>query len=131
MIIPSCKDHCVLILCTSFQGWIPLHLALISGHTSVVSLLLAKSSHQLNIKDNQGRTGLHLAAANGHLDIVTLLLGQGAEVDVVDNVSHHSFYEMILFDLVCNTTAITIVNRLFRRAGVFRMNQQLLRNDII
>ena len=58
-----------------------------NGHTSVVSLLLGRSTHQLAIKDNQGRTGLHLAAAHGHLELVTLLLGQGAEVNVLDNVS--------------------------------------------
>lgn len=57
-----------------------------NGHISVCSLLLGRSTHQLAIKDSQGRTGLHIAAAHGHLELVTLLLGQGAEINVLDQV---------------------------------------------
>eukprot|EP00794_Sanderia_malayensis_P004801 gene4801-5428_t len=72
---------------TEGKGMIPLHFSLMNGHISVVSLLLGRSTHQLNLKDNQGRTGLHFAAAHGHLELVTLLLGQGAEINIVDNDS--------------------------------------------
>ena len=65
---------------------IPLHLAAQSGHTAVVSLLLSKSTAQMQIKDKQGRTSLHLAAANGHIDMVALLVGQGADINCYDKV---------------------------------------------
>ena len=65
---------------------IPLHLAAQSGHTAVVSLLLSKSTSQMQLQDKQGRTGLHLSASNGHLDMVALLLGQGADINCYDKV---------------------------------------------
>ena len=63
-----------------------MHLAAQNGHTSVVSLLLSKSTHQMSTKDKRGRTALHFSAANGHLDLVSLLLGQGSDIDGFDKV---------------------------------------------
>ena len=81
-----------LLVVIIFQGVIPLHLAAQHGHTAVVSLLLSKSTNQMQVKDKRGRTGLHLAATNGHLDMVSLLLGQGADHNVYDKVSTMSFF---------------------------------------
>ena len=57
-----------------------------NGHTSVVSMLLSKSTSQMTTKDRKGRSALHLAASNGHRDLVSLLLGQGSEIDGLDKV---------------------------------------------
>ncbi|XP_069167057.1 serine/threonine-protein phosphatase 6 regulatory ankyrin repeat subunit B [Procambarus clarkii] len=66
------------------NGYIPLHLACIGGHTSVVGLLLSKSTKQVAKMDKRGRTGLHLAAMHGHYHLVALLMGQGAELGAKD-----------------------------------------------
>ncbi|XP_069948336.1 serine/threonine-protein phosphatase 6 regulatory ankyrin repeat subunit B-like [Cherax quadricarinatus] len=66
------------------NGYIPLHLACIGGHTSVVGLLLSKSTKQVAKMDKRGRTGLHLAAMHGHYHLVALLMGQGAELGSKD-----------------------------------------------
>ncbi|XP_042867211.1 serine/threonine-protein phosphatase 6 regulatory ankyrin repeat subunit A-like isoform X3 [Penaeus japonicus] len=66
------------------NGYIPLHLACIGGHTSVVGLLLSKSTKQVAKTDKRGRTGLHIAASHGHYNMVALLMGQGAELAAKD-----------------------------------------------
>ncbi|CAL4076985.1 unnamed protein product, partial [Meganyctiphanes norvegica] len=48
------------------HGYIPLHLACSGGHTSVVGLLLSKSTKQVEMVDKRGRRGVHIAAQNGH-----------------------------------------------------------------
>jgi ankyrin repeat protein len=74
------------ILCSLFQGSIPLHLSAENGHSEVVSLLLSKSTVQLHVKNKTGRTALHLAAANGHRELVSQLIGQGADINNPDEV---------------------------------------------
>ena len=55
------------------SGYIPLHLACITGHVGVVGLLLSRSTELLKVTDNAGRTCLHVAAASGHYDMVQVL----------------------------------------------------------
>jgi len=69
------------------QGFNPLHLACRGGHTTVVGLLLSRSSELLESKDVSGKTGLHIASIHGHTHMVEVLLGQGAEIDAIDKVS--------------------------------------------
>lgn len=53
---------------------------------AVVGLLLSKSTSQLNLIDSGGRTCLHLAAVNGHNEVLGALIGQGADINVTDQV---------------------------------------------
>ena len=66
------------------SGYIPLHLACITGHVGVVGLLLSRSTELLKVTDNAGRTCLHVAAASGHYDMVQVLIGQGADLTTPD-----------------------------------------------
>ena len=66
------------------SGYIPLHLACITGHVGVVGLLLSRSTELLKGTDNAGRTCLHVAAASGHYDMVQVLIGQGADLTTPD-----------------------------------------------
>ena len=68
------------------SGYIPLHLACITGHVGVVGLLLSRSTELLKVTDNAGKTSLHVAAASGHYDMVQVLIGQGADLTIADKV---------------------------------------------
>ena len=89
-LIPS-PDTSLTSLCLSQvdaasepSGYIPLHLACITGHVGVVGLLLSRSTELLKVTDNAGRTCLHVAAASGHYDMVQVLIGQGADLTTPD-----------------------------------------------
>ena len=69
------------------QGLTPLHIASREGHIEVVSCLINKAAMLLHVEDNKRHTSLHTAAANGHRDLCAVLIGQGADLNVQDEVS--------------------------------------------
>uniref|UniRef100_A0A8C8MCY1 VPS9 domain-containing protein n=1 Tax=Oncorhynchus tshawytscha TaxID=74940 RepID=A0A8C8MCY1_ONCTS len=60
---------------SSVDGFTPLHVAALHGHTALVSL-----NASVNLSNNQGNTALHEAVRGGHLALVELLLQAGALV---------------------------------------------------
>ena len=71
------------------SGYIPLHLACITGHVGVVGLLLSRSTELLKVTDNAGRTCLHVAAASGHYDMVQVCITYCAdETNIFFSTSH-------------------------------------------
>jgi hypothetical protein len=66
------------------QGWTPLMIAAIKGHTLISSQLL---QHQANVRarDLLGNTALHWAVEVGQAETVKLLLDNHAEIDTLNN----------------------------------------------
>lgn len=66
------------------QGWTPLMVAAIKGHTLITSQLL---QHHANVRarDLVGNTALHWAVEVGQAETVKLLLDNHAEIDVLNN----------------------------------------------
>ncbi|KAB8290900.1 hypothetical protein EYC80_008536 [Monilinia laxa] len=62
-----------------------LHTSATRGNLSIVSLLIERSSSELNFKDQRGRTPLWLAARKGYVEIVEYLLKHKADPSISDN----------------------------------------------
>jgi ankyrin repeat protein len=58
----------------------PLHVAVVSGHTSIARLLLEHAA-DANARDTNSVTPLHEAIERGNLDIAQLLISHGADVN--------------------------------------------------
>ena len=69
------------------QGWLPLHVAAMTGNAFLVDSLLKKKS-KINEFTEKGHTALHLAAANGHLETCKILITAGAEKNLVDRAKN-------------------------------------------
>jgi ankyrin repeat protein len=67
----------------NYGGESLLHVAVKSGHLSMVKLLLENGA-SINIQDESGNTPLHYAAANGKKDTVKYLLEKGADTALVN-----------------------------------------------
>ena len=64
-------------------GYTPLHEAVASGHSKVLSFLLGEGG-DVNCRANSGYTPLHLAASSGHADCVRVLLRKKADISMTD-----------------------------------------------
>ena len=62
----------------------PLHIAALSGHETVVAVLLSEGDN-VNQANKKSQSPLHWAAAYGHEAVVTLLLTHGADANQADN----------------------------------------------
>ena len=62
----------------------PLHVAALSGHTTIARHLLEHSA-DANARDMNKMTPLHSAIENGNTDIAQLLLNHGADANIYDH----------------------------------------------
>jgi ankyrin repeat protein len=69
------------------QGFTPLLLAAMAGHSEIAELLIRKGADvELRLDGESGTTSaLMLAAMNGHYQVVEVLIAAGAGVDAVHN----------------------------------------------
>ncbi|XP_028264059.1 ankyrin repeat domain-containing protein 27 isoform X2 [Parambassis ranga] len=66
------------------DGFTPLHVAALYGHSSLASLLIRHRAN-VNARTNQSATPLHLASQNCHIQVVRLLLECNAKLNKKDH----------------------------------------------
>ncbi|KAM3870209.1 ankyrin repeat domain-containing protein 27 [Diretmus argenteus] len=69
---------------SSVDGFTPLHVAALHGHTALVALLTRHGAN-INARNNQSATPLHLASQNSHVQVVRSLLEFNAKVNKKDH----------------------------------------------
>lgn len=74
----------------NIDGWTPLMMASIFGHTLLVEKLI-QSGVCLDIQDNEGWTALMWATKNNFTDIVELLVKSGSDINIVNDFGRSSF----------------------------------------
>uniref|UniRef100_A0A8C7Q507 VPS9 domain-containing protein n=1 Tax=Oncorhynchus mykiss TaxID=8022 RepID=A0A8C7Q507_ONCMY len=80
---PSQKASGLGVNSSSVDGFTPLHVAALHGHTALVSLL-SRNGANVNARNNQSATPLHLASQNSHIQVVTSLLECNAKLNKKD-----------------------------------------------
>ncbi|KAJ8248976.1 hypothetical protein GJAV_G00229810 [Gymnothorax javanicus] len=68
---------------SSADGFTPLHVAALHGHTALLSLLIRHGAC-VNARNSQSATPLHLACQNSHAQVVTSLLECNAKLNKKD-----------------------------------------------
>ena len=71
-------EHPLLVFATDENGYTPLHLAALRGHTEIVQALL-EAGAAINAKDKNGKTPLYYAVDFGNSDTTELLRAAGAK----------------------------------------------------
>ncbi|ROJ64723.1 Ankyrin repeat domain-containing protein 27 [Anabarilius grahami] len=69
---------------SSADGFTPLHVAALHGHTALVSLFTRHGAN-INGRNNQSATPLHLACQNSHIEVVSALLECNAKLNKKDH----------------------------------------------
>ncbi|XP_060742510.1 ankyrin repeat domain-containing protein 27 isoform X1 [Tachysurus vachellii] len=69
--------------CSSADGFTPLHVAALHGHTVLVSLLIRHGAN-INACNSQNATSLHLACQNSHTQVVSSLVERNAKLNKKD-----------------------------------------------
>ena len=80
LIQASPEDSLVTLTCPDGQGHVPIHVAAMHGHVSVVELCLELSCDPEQGRGDEVTSALELAAGAGHCGLVRLLVSRGAEV---------------------------------------------------
>ncbi|XP_015253443.1 PREDICTED: ankyrin repeat domain-containing protein 27 [Cyprinodon variegatus] len=66
------------------DGFTPLHVAALHGHSSIAALLIRHGAN-VNARTNQNATPLHLASQNSHVQVVRFLLECNAKLNKKDH----------------------------------------------
>ncbi len=74
-----------LVNYSGFLGATPLHLFALEGDIASAKSLLALGAN-INALEKDNKTPLHLAVNRGHFDMVNMLIGQGADLEVKENL---------------------------------------------
>lgn len=74
-------------------GYVPLHFAALSGHATVVTVLVEAGANVDILGGKRAETPLHLATRHGHTTTMLALLNKWADVDTVSNHNRTALYE--------------------------------------
>ena len=74
-------DAGVPVDCVDANGWSPLHLSGLCGHSSVARLLLDRGSTAIDDKNSDGETPLRLACRFESFEVAALLRDRGCKGD--------------------------------------------------
>ncbi|KAF4095375.1 hypothetical protein G5714_024453 [Onychostoma macrolepis] len=74
---------------SSADGFTPLHVAALHGHTALVSLFTRHGAN-INARNNQSATPLHLACQNSQIQVVSALLECNAKLNKKDQYGNTS-----------------------------------------
>uniref|UniRef100_A0A914HV50 Calpain catalytic domain-containing protein n=1 Tax=Globodera rostochiensis TaxID=31243 RepID=A0A914HV50_GLORO len=66
------------------DGGTPGLIACAFGHLDIVKLFVEETGWDIEVSDNESRTGLMYASGKGKLDVVRYLLSKGASIDRID-----------------------------------------------
>ncbi|KAL5502814.1 hypothetical protein EMCRGX_G009648 [Ephydatia muelleri] len=83
--------HFANLIVTQQTGLTPLHLAVMSGNTEVVNVLLTAK-----VDEKTEKTPLHLTAIRGNAEMVNALLVAGFKVDEKDEMEQTPLYHAAL-----------------------------------
>uniref|UniRef100_A0A672K7Z4 Ankyrin repeat domain 27 n=1 Tax=Sinocyclocheilus grahami TaxID=75366 RepID=A0A672K7Z4_SINGR len=92
---------------SSADGFIPLHVAALHGHTALVSLFTRHGAN-INARNNQSATPLHLACQNSQIQVVSALLECNAKLNKKDQYGNTP---LILACLKGNLEIATILSQ--------------------
>jgi ankyrin repeat protein len=80
------KYNSDLVVSKDYNGWTPLHYAVLRGKRDLAEFLLA-SKADVNAKESDyAKTSLHFAAEEGHQEVAKLLLASKADVNARNNI---------------------------------------------
>uniref|UniRef100_A0A4W4GMX9 VPS9 domain-containing protein n=1 Tax=Electrophorus electricus TaxID=8005 RepID=A0A4W4GMX9_ELEEL len=77
------QPDCLGVNSSSVDGFTPLHVAALHGHTALLALLIHHGAN-INSRNGQSATPLHLACQNSHVQVVTSLLQCNAKLNKRD-----------------------------------------------
>ncbi|XP_007551458.1 ankyrin repeat domain-containing protein 27 isoform X2 [Poecilia formosa] len=77
------------------DGFTPLHVAALHGHSSLVALLIRHGAN-VNVRTIQSATPLHLASQNSHVQVVRFLLECNAKLNKKDHYGNTSLIHACL-----------------------------------
>ena len=66
------------------EGRLPIHMAVLNGHTAIFNLLIGKTPDAVNAVDDKGVGLLHMAASRSSKEVILTLLEKGGKIDALD-----------------------------------------------
>uniref|UniRef100_A0A8C6TUZ4 Ankyrin repeat domain 27 (VPS9 domain) n=1 Tax=Neogobius melanostomus TaxID=47308 RepID=A0A8C6TUZ4_9GOBI len=82
--LPAAPPGSLGVNSSNVDGFTPLHVAALHGHSALVSLLIRHGAN-VNARTNQSATPLHLASQNSHIQVVRFLLECNAKLNKKDH----------------------------------------------